>query len=420
MVLIVASITQEDYITVTNSNDISGDVAGVWKTTFSPYTITDDVSIPDGCELTIEPDVQIITNNNSKIEVQGKLVADASGKGSIQFISNDSWKGIQFLNSTEDNLIQNCEITNATYCAVDIENSKVDIIENTIYENSTATQKGAAINVIGLESVYIYKNLIANNTSSTLCAGIGCDNANPLISHNIIVNNTASFAGAISLKNSSNPTMINNTIANNESTSGYGAMWFASSSATVNNCILIDDLDVFTLFGSTVNVTYTCISGGYNGTGNIDGDPMFENPTAGSGTGYNGLEANWSLLEDSPCIDTGDPNSPLDPDGSCADMGALYFNHIAVDPQIQNGGISLNNYPNPFKNSTIIEYNINKIIGEEPVEIKIYNIKGQLVDTIKPKDGMVVWEAESFPAGVYFYQLKIKSNKVIEKMILLH
>jgi len=157
VVLIVASITQEDYITVTNSNDISGDVAGVWKTTFSPYTITDDVSIPDGCELTIEPDVQIITNNNSKIEVQGKLVADASGKGSIQFISNDSWKGIQFLNSTEDNLIQNCEITNATYCAVDIENSKVDIIENTIYENSTATQKGAAINVIGLESVYIYK-----------------------------------------------------------------------------------------------------------------------------------------------------------------------------------------------------------------------------------------------------------------------
>jgi len=241
-----------------------------------------------------------------------------------------------------------------------------------------------------------------------------------LISHNIIVNNTASFAGAISLKNSSNPTMINNTIANNESTSGYGAMWFASSSATVNNCILIDDLDVFTLFGSTVNVTYTCISGGYNGTGNIDGDPMFENPTAGSGTSYNGLEANWSLLEESPCIDTGDPNTPLDPDGSRADMGALYFNHIAVDPQIQNGGISLNNYPNPFKNSTIIEYNINKIIGEEPVEIKIYNIKGQLVDTIKPKDGMVVWEAESFPAGVYFYQLKIKSNKVIEKMILLH
>jgi len=29
----------------------------------------------------------------------------------------------------------------------------------------------------------------------------------------------------------------------------------------------------------------------------------------------------------SPCIDAGDPASPLDPDGTVADMGALFFNH---------------------------------------------------------------------------------------------
>ena len=413
-------VTEEDFITVTDGSNISGIVAGVWNTAFSPYTITDDVSIPDGCELTIEPDVQIITNNNSKIKVEGKIVADASGKGPIIFTSNDSWKGIQFFNTMEANLIQNCEITNATYCAIDIENSKVDIIENTIYENSTTTQKGAAINVIGLDSVYIYKNLIANNISSILCAGIVCDNANPLISHNIIVNNTASFAGAISLKNSSNPTMINNTIANNESTSGFGAMWFASSSATVNNCILIDDLDVFNLLGSTVYVTYTCISGGYSGTGNINEDPMFENPTAGSGTSYNGLEASWNLLEGSPCIDAGDPASPPDPDSTIADMGALYFNQgIAVDPNCTNLGISLQNYPNPFKGSTTIEYAIKGRLKAEPVEIRIYNVTGQLIETIEAQNGMAVCEAGNLPPGVYFYQLKSDNNNVVKKMLLL-
>ena len=420
-------ITVPDYINVTDGSNVSGDLSGVWVTDFSPYQITDDVSIPSGAELIIEPDVQIITNNNSKIKVEGKIVADASGKAPIIFTSNDSWKGIQFFNTMEDNLIQNCEITNATYCAVDIENSKVDIIENTIYENSTTTQKGAAINVIGLESVYIYKNLIANNTSSILCAGIVCDNANPLVSHNIIVNNTAGLAGAISLKNSSNPIMINNTIANNESTYDYGAMWFASSSATVNNCILIDALDVFTLFGSTVNVTYTCMSGGYSGTGNIDGDPMFENPTAGSGTSYNGLEANWSLLEESPCIDTGDPNTPLDPDGSRADMGALYFNHIAVDPQIQNGGISLNNYPNPFNFQTNISYNIKP---NRNSKIIIYNIKGNIVKEFNSLPfegnyGEIVWDGtdtngNAVSNGVYFYQIEAKNLKSeIKKMIIL-
>jgi len=27
----------------------------------------------------------------------------------------------------------------------------------------------------------------------------------------------------------------------------------------------------------------------------------------------------------SPCIDAGDPTSPLDPDGTIADMGAFYY-----------------------------------------------------------------------------------------------
>ena len=64
-------------------------------------------------------------------------------------------------------------------------------------------------------------------------------------------------------------------------------------------------------FGS-ITVTYSDVLGGWTGTGNIDQDPLFWSP----------LAPDVHLQELSPCIDAGDPASPLDPDGSRADMGA--------------------------------------------------------------------------------------------------
>ena len=41
----------------------------------------------------------------------------------------------------------------------------------------------------------------------------------------------------------------------------------------------------------------------------------------------NNYNLSWTTTERSPCIDTGNPNSPLDPDGTRADIGALYHEH---------------------------------------------------------------------------------------------
>ena len=56
------------------------------------------------------------------------------------------------------------------------------------------------------------------------------------------------------------------------------------------------------------------------GEGNIDADPQFTDPENGD----------FSLQSNSPCIDAGDPNSPLDPDGTRADMGAYYYHQEAI------------------------------------------------------------------------------------------
>jgi len=54
----------------------------------------------------------------------------------------------------------------------------------------------------------------------------------------------------------------------------------------------------------------------YPGTGEIAADPIFVGPE----------REDYHLRWHTPCLDAGDPNLPLDPDGTRADMGAFYFN----------------------------------------------------------------------------------------------
>ena len=67
--------------------------------------------------------------------------------------------------------------------------------------------------------------------------------------------------------------------------------------------------------GMTASITFSCIQNGWPGEGNITADPLFVDPAKGD----------YRLSEQSPCIDAGDPKSPLDPDGTRADMGAFYY-----------------------------------------------------------------------------------------------
>ncbi|MBS3741903.1 MAG: T9SS type A sorting domain-containing protein [Candidatus Cloacimonetes bacterium] len=410
------TLTQEDFVTVTDGTNISGQLSGVWDAAHSPYVITGDVKIPEGNQLDIEAGTIVQTNNDSEFRVEGKLVADASGRSPITFTSNDTWKGIKFLDTNEENVINNCHITKATLCAIEADNSTVTVTNSRIYENTTDTQKSTAINLIDCDEVVIEECMIANNESTSFWGGIGCHNADPLINHNIVVNNTAGYAGAFHFTDDSEPELINNTVANNEA--GFAAMWFASCSPTITNCIVIDSEDPFANFGGSPTVTYSCLSGGYSGTGNIDADPHFADPSDGDGAAFDGLNADWNLTSDSPCIDAGDPNSPQDPDGTRADMGALYYNQFGIDdPQTQPVVQLLQNHPNPVRESTTFNYHIVK--GEDqPVEIEIYNVQGRLVDYVTGNDGKAVWNPKDIQSGIYFYRLS-NSDKTASKKLLI-
>jgi len=125
------------------------------------------------------------------------------------------------------------------------------------------------------------------------------------------------------------PTLINNTVTQNRCTStstaarGGGIEAYSGSYAGKNNIVWDNYATTNPEFYGTINFNYSCSSVSFSGgTGNITGNPQFVSPN----------NNDFHFLSSSPCVDTGDPNSPLDPDGSRADMGALYYNHGGPTP----------------------------------------------------------------------------------------
>ncbi len=123
---------------------------------------------------------------------------------------------------------------------------------------------------------------------------------------------------------------INTTITNND----FNRLMILNRSQSVNisNSIIYynnGNIYLSSSDASEIAVSYSDIENGSDliddsfGTlnwlnGNIDIDPMFFNPDS----------SDYSLSENSPCIDAGDPTSELDPDGTISDMGAIYFNQF--------------------------------------------------------------------------------------------
>lgn len=140
---------------------------------------------------------------------------------------------------------------------------------------------------------------------------------------NQIYANTTGYRGAGIYSFSGTQTVNGNTISMNQCTmtgstaKGGGILvWSGSQVNGTNNIISGNSSYVDPEVSGSISMSYSCIPTGLAGTGNITSNPMFVNSSSG----------NFSLQSNSPCIDTGNPNSPLDPDGTRADMGALYFN----------------------------------------------------------------------------------------------
>jgi hypothetical protein len=157
------------------------------------------------------------------------------------------------------------------------------IIGNEII-NNTADYFGGGIYCYSQDQRIIYNNTIINNTAMDDIngyggGGIACTNSSPLIEHNLISGNYAYWAGGgIGCRGNSNPRIINNAIYGNIADSMGGGLYNFDSYPTLTNNIFWAN-EPQSILGSNLIVSYCNVQGGWPGTGNIDTDPLFRDPS---------------------------------------------------------------------------------------------------------------------------------------------
>jgi predicted outer membrane repeat protein len=187
-------------------------------------------------------------------------------------------------------------------------------IEFSDINNNQAGRDGGGLIVIA--NFNIVDSEFINNISNLNGSGIWMENmhAQQDIARCLFTGNESITSGGAIYMDNISPTLTNVTISGNYAvfqTGIYADGNITPSNPIIRNCIIWDDT-IFT-YNSFPVYEYSCIEGSYAGTDVINTDPLFVDQATG----------NYHLLPASPCIDTGDPNSPLDDDGSRADMGAF-------------------------------------------------------------------------------------------------
>ena len=321
---------------------------------------------------------------------------------------------------------ENGENSSATLCGFTITNghasdgggircssSSSPTLKNVRISDNYAFENGGGISCFQNSNPSLENVTISNNTSIQRGGGIHCGSYSSPSLENVSIsgNSVAWWGGGISCSGVSNPSLENVTISDNIANITGGGIYCRQSNPIITNSILWNDFqqEIYYEFGMVV-VTYSDIEGGWTGEGNIDSDPLFEDP-------FNG---NYHLTENSPCIDAGDPTSPLDPDGTISDMGAFYFDQLNAidDNEIPISEFNLSNHPNPFNPVTNIQFDIKE---NETGVITIFNIKGQLIESHRFESGKhnYLWDASEQSSGIYLYKLQTQSITETRKMILL-
>jgi len=329
--------------------------------------------------------------------------------------------------------------------------SNPSLTDVTIIGNTAGSGGGICLEVYSdasLVNVTIHENL------SNRGGGIYLWDSSPILNNVIISDNIANAQGGgiycvgLNIAGSfifSSPDLNNVTISRNMSLEDGGGIYcWECSNPTLLNCILWENIPQEVYFspeGDSISITisFSDVQNGENGImtnnngtvnwsgGNIDENPLFVDPEYGN---YHLSWINYPLPDStmSSCIDAGDPNSSLDPDGTIADIGAFYFNqNVGIeDPVIPSAKYSLSNYPNPFNPTTTISFSIPE---ESKIELSIFNIKGQKIKTLAYNEfakgsHSIIWNSNNdkgkpVSSGIYLYKLNINGKKEAVKKCLL-
>nr|AWJ66337.1 Muc19 precursor [uncultured bacterium] len=340
-----------------------GNVSGVWTASGSPYIIEGSITVDQDSSLIIKPGVTVKFTAGTSLSVNDgeQLLAIGTPDSMITFTSNEvnpspgSWNRI-YLNGTEsgstiqysiieyaiygiycrawtfacedaDNftLIENCEIRQTSQRAIFCEgegNSSLGCVPSRIANCSPTINNNKIYENLGL-GIYLvaWDGFQANGFVGTL------------ISNNQIFENGSDAIRSF-WNDPVSPVIMNNTFYGNGGSGVHLIGNLDTLTYIIENNIFNENVEGINSDNSLVPVIrYNNLW--HNGTNyinlivpiyDISFFPLFVDPFAG--------DFNLDCL--SPCVDKGNPDSPLDPDGTRADMGALWFDHAQLPGTVSN------------------------------------------------------------------------------------
>jgi parallel beta-helix repeat protein/predicted outer membrane repeat protein len=342
---ILANGTQADSITFTAKNTVNG-----WKgLVFNNTAPSNDTSKFSYCRVAYAKNAAdsggaMFVKNFAKIKISNSLFKyNTALYGGAIFTSNS---GILIRNSS---FIGNtANLTSGKGGAIYCKKNSGLLISKSFFVGNSSFNGGS---IYSESSSPVIKLSMFTNNTATSGGAMMCDTSNAKIINCIMVNNTASDAGALYLLKS-NAAITNSTISNNQGNSKGGGMLLFRSSPILTNSILYANTATTSGNQAYVNDTlsapqfFSCdvlgdtSSIGKNGfthfhgiyLHNMDTIPAYLSPSAGSGSTYAGLSANWSLSDCSHLYNKGeiDTTGLKLPTKDFAGNARIYLNRIDI------------------------------------------------------------------------------------------
>ncbi len=243
--------------------------------------------------------------------------ADTTHVGRGVRIADDAWARME-----------NCTVSGFTSGGgIAVDNGATLSMDSCLVTGNTHPSLWEGGGVYTVDATLMMSNCVVSDNTAGFGGGI-YDHRNDVLSltnclflrNRAVGNESGSGDGGGAYVVFSGPIFKNCTFAENTATGEGGGLALVTGYATVTNCIFWSndapsEPQIDAAPSNNYPLSYNSFQGDVVWPGNISVDPLFVDPENGD----------YHLQAESPCIDAGDPESPLDPDGTRADMGAFPF-----------------------------------------------------------------------------------------------
>ena len=214
--------------------NVSGNQSGIWSLANSPYLVTNDVTVPAGQSLVIEPGVEVRFQGYYKFNVFGNLTAVGTANATILFTAENTvtgWKGLR---------VDSNDLIHLKNCRIEFGHSSGDYPDT--HGGGMALLSSNAV----VEDCVFADNSTGENGMGGAVYAINASNQTQFINTTFIRNNAFGEGGALKFTSGTEVGIVNNTFIQNYCSYGGGAISFYSTyEAVIKGNVFIDNYTNF-------------------------------------------------------------------------------------------------------------------------------------------------------------------------------